>query len=246
MKAINSSTSSIISNKEELESIQSYMSVINKEKQLSTEEELALAYLIKNGDQNALDKLVKANLKYVVTVAKQYQNMGLSIQDLISEGNYGLVRAAHKYDGSKNIKFITYATWWIQKAIVDAIASQAETIRKSGSMNGVINSVKKFMEDFEQKNYRPATIDEIAEELGLTNEKVILAFESMKKNVSIDSPVTSDDDDNDVSVGNFINNPSSDLADKAVEEENMKAELDKVLNSVLSEREIKIIKNKGK
>ena len=153
-------------------SVEKYLQEISREALLTTEEEVELAQKIRKGDSQALDRLTRANLRFVVSVAKLYQNQGLSLSDLISEGNVGLVKAAEKFDETRGFKFISYAVWWIRQSIMQALSEQARMVRLPGNQNNLIRQIRVVQNRFEQEENRPATIDEIAEELDVSPEKV--------------------------------------------------------------------------
>ena len=173
-----------------------YLADIAKESLLTTEEEVALAQKIKAGDQAALDKLVRANLRFVVSVAKQYQNQGLSLQDLINEGNLGLVKAAQRFDETRGFKFISYAVWWIRQSILQAVAEQARIIRLPMNQVGALAKVKKAISLLEQKLERRPTIKEISDEVGLPEDKVDQLLSLNSRAVSTDAPLDDEDDAN--------------------------------------------------
>ena len=173
-----------------------YLADIAKESLLTTDDEVELAQRIKAGDQAALDKLVRANLRFVVSVAKQYQNQGRSLQDLINDGNLGLVKAAQRFDETRGFKFISYAVWWIRQSILQAVAEQARIIRLPMNQVGAMAKVKKAVSLLEQKLERRPTVKEIAEEIGMPEDKVdqLLSFNS--RAVSTDAPLDDEDDAN--------------------------------------------------
>ena len=173
-----------------------YLADIAKESLLTTDEEVALAQRIKAGDQTALDKLVRANLRFVVSVAKQYQNQGLSLQDLIDEGNLGLVKAAQRFDETRGFKFISYAVWWIRQSILQAVAEQSRIIRLPMNQVGALAKVKKAISLLEQKLERRPTIKEIAEAVGLPEDKVDQLLSLNSRAVSTDAPLDDEDDTN--------------------------------------------------
>ena len=173
-----------------------YLADIAKEALLTTDEEVELAQRIKAGDQTALDKLVRANLRFVVSVAKQYQNQGLSLQDLIDEGNLGLVKAAQRFDETRGFKFISYAVWWIRQSILQAVAEQARIIRLPMNQVGALAKVKKTVALLEQKLERRPTLKEIAEEVGMTEDKVDQLMSLNSRSVSTDAPLDDEDDAN--------------------------------------------------
>ena len=173
-----------------------YLSDIAKEALLTTDEEVELAQRIKAGDKAALDKLVRANLRFVVSVAKQYQNQGLSLQDLINEGNLGLVKAAQRFDETRGFKFISYAVWWIRQSILQAVAEQARIIRLPMNQVGAMAKVKKAVALLEQKLERRPTVKEIADEIGMPEDKVEQLLSLNSRAVSTDAPLDDEDDAN--------------------------------------------------
>ena len=156
----------------ESESLEKYLQEIGREDLLSTDEEVELAQRIRKGDRKALDKLTKANLRFVVSVAKQYQNQGLSLPDLINEGNLGLIKAAEKFDETRGFKFISYAVWWIRQSILQAIAEQSRIVRLPLNQVGSVNKINRMLNKFEQENERRPSVDEISEQIDLPEEKV--------------------------------------------------------------------------
>ena len=173
-----------------------YLADIAKEALLTTDEEVELAQRIKAGDQAALDKLVRANLRFVVSVAKQYQNQGLSLQDLINEGNLGLVKAAQRFDETRGFKFISYAVWWIRQSILQAVAEQARIIRLPMNQVGALSKVKKTVSLLEQQLERRPTLKEIAEEMGMPEDKVEQLLGLNSRTVSTDAPLDDQEDAN--------------------------------------------------
>lgn len=178
----------------ELGSLDKYLADIAREELVTPEEEVLLAQRIKAGDEIALERLVKANLRFVVSVAKQYQNQGLSLPDLINEGNVGLIKAAQRFDETKGFKFISYAVWWIRQSILQAIAEQSRLVRLPLNQVGSLSKIKKTSSRLEQLYHRQPTIKEIAEELDLPEHKVMAAFRINAKEVSVDAPLGDDDD----------------------------------------------------
>ena len=173
-----------------------YLADIAKESLLTTDEEVELAQRIKAGDQAALDKLVRANLRFVVSVAKQYQNQGLSLQDLIDEGNLGLVKAAQRFDETRGFKFISYAVWWIRQSIPQAVAEQARVIRLPMNQVGALAKVKKATALLEQKLERRPTVKEVADAIGMPEDKVDQLLSLNSRTVSTDAPLDDEDDAN--------------------------------------------------
>lgn len=214
-----------------------YLADIAKEPMITPDEEVELAQKIKMGDQIALDRLVRANLRFVVSVAKQYQNQGLSLADLINEGNVGLIKAAQRFDETKGFKFISYAVWWIRQAILQAVAEQSRMVRLPLNQVGFISRVKKTASSLEQLYQRKPTIKEIADELDMPEDKVETALKVNAKEVSMDAPISSDDDmtfiDTVVPEDNYE-------ADRQVVSESESAAVKRSL-SVLNEKERKII-----
>ena len=214
-----------------------YLADIAKEPMISPDEEVELAQRIKLGDQIALDRLVRANLRFVVSVAKQYQNQGLSLPDLINEGNVGLIKAAQRFDETKGFKFISYAVWWIRQAILQAVAEQSRMVRLPLNQVGFLSRVKKTASYLEQLYQRKPTIKEIADELDMPEDKIDMILKINSKEVSMDAPVSSDDDmtfiDTMVPEDNYE-------ADKKIVSETESAEIKRSL-SVLNDKEKKII-----
>lgn len=178
----------------EMASLDKYLADIAREEMVSPEEEVILAQRIKLGDNVALDRLVKANLRFVVSVAKQYQNQGLSLSDLINEGNLGLIKAAQRFDETKGFKFISYAVWWIRQSILQAIAEQSRLVRLPLNQVGSLSKIKKTSSRLEQLYHRAPSIKEIADELDLPEHKVLAAFRMNAKEVSMDAPMGENDD----------------------------------------------------
>jgi RNA polymerase primary sigma factor len=178
----------------ELGSLDKYLADIAREDMVTPEEEVVLAQRIKAGDEIALERLVKANLRFVVSVAKQYQNQGLSLPDLINEGNVGLIKAAQRFDETKGFKFISYAVWWIRQSILQAVAEQSRMVRLPLNQVGALSKIKKTSTRLEQLYHRQPTVKEIAEELDLPEHKVTAALRMNAKEVSMDAPISDDDD----------------------------------------------------
>ena len=214
-----------------------YLADIAKESLLTTDEEVALAQRIKAGDQVALDKLVRANLRFVVSVAKQYQNQGMSLQDLINEGNLGLVKAAQRFDETRGFKFISYAVWWIRQSILQAVAEQARIIRLPMNQVGALAKVKKAVSLLEQKLERRPTIKEIADEVGLPEDKVEQLMSLNARAISTDAPL---DDEDDASFLDVYVNEDETQTDTVVEQESTSKAIRKSLD-MLNEKERTII-----
>lgn len=213
--------------------LEKYLQDISHEGLISVEEEIELARKIKKGDVKALEKLTKANLRFVVSVAKQYQNQGLSLPDLINEGNLGLIKAAKKYDETRGFKFISYAVWWIRQSIMQAISEQSRIVRVPINQMGVIHKMRKVVQQFEQEYQRLPSIDEIAEQIDLPKEKIVEIMSMITKKISMDAPISTNDDGNLLDVLPNKNSPS---ADEDLLEEGLKKEIERLLVS-LSERE---------
>lgn len=214
-----------------------YLQEIGREDLLSTEEEIELAQRIKKGDRKALDKLTKANLRFVVSVAKQYQNQGLSLPDLINEGNLGLIKAAEKFDETRGFKFISYAVWWIRQSILQAIAEQSRIVRLPLNQVGSVNKINQLQNKFEQEFERRPNSSEIAERIDIPEDKVIDAMKANGKHVSVDAPFSDGDDNSLIDVL-----PDSDIpmADNELVMESLKKEIADALHT-LNERERNVI-----
>src|SRR6187397_3157731 len=169
----------------ESQSLEKYLQEIGKVELITPEEEVKLATLIKQGDQRALDRLTKANLRFVVSVAKQYQNQGLSLPDLINEGNLGLIKAAQRFDETRGFKFISYAVWWIRQSIMQALAEQSRIVRLPLNRVGSLNKISKTFSDLEQKFQREPSADEVAEVIGVTTEEVTHSLKIAGRHVSV-------------------------------------------------------------
>ncbi len=221
----------------ESESLEKYLQEIGKEELLSTDEEVELAQRIRKGDRKALERLTKANLRFVVSVAKQYQNQGLSLPDLINEGNLGLIKAAEKFDETRGFKFISYAVWWIRQSILQAIAEQSRIVRVPLNQVGSVNKINRMLSKFEQENERRPSVDEISEEIDLPEEKVDEAMMANTRHVSVDAPFV-DGEDN--SLLDVLVNDDAPLADKQLFVESLRLEIAAVLQT-LNERERSVI-----
>ena len=219
-------------------SLDKYLQEIGKEELITVEEEVELAQRIKKGDQEALEKLTKANLRFVVSVAKQYQNQGLSLPDLINEGNLGLIKAAEKFDETRGFKFISYAVWWIRQSILQALAEQSRIVRLPLNQVGSLNKINKAFAPFEQEHERNPSPEELATELELPKEKVTDTLRVAGRHVSVDAPFA-DGEDN--SLLDVLINPDSPNADRGLINESLSTEVDRALET-LTERERDIIK----
>ena len=175
-------------------SLDKYLQEIGHEDLLSVDEEVELAQRIRKGDREALEKLTKANLRFVVSVAKQYQNQGLSLPDLINEGNLGLIKAAEKFDETRGFKFISYAVWWIRQSILQAIAEQSRIVRLPLNQVGSVNKINRVLNRFEQENERRPSIEEIADKVDLPQDKIEDAMKVNNRHVSVDAPFVDGED----------------------------------------------------
>ena len=222
----------------ESESLEKYLQEIGHEELLTSDEEVELAQLIRKGDQKALERLTKANLRFVVSVAKQYQNQGLSLADLINEGNVGLIKAAEKFDETRGFKFISYAVWWIRQSILQAIAEQSRIVRLPLNQLGSVNKINRILNKFEQENERRPSVNEISEQTDLPEDKIGEALMINGRHVSMDAPFA-DGEDN--SLLDVLVNDDSPMADKQLVVESLRAEISNAL-LMLNERERSIIK----
>ena len=220
-------------------SLDKYLQEIGKEELITVEEEVELAQRIRKGDQEALEKLTKANLRFVVSVAKQYQNQGLSLPDLINEGNLGLIKAAEKFDETRGFKFISYAVWWIRQSILQALAEQSRIVRLPLNQVGSLNKINKAFARFEQEHERVPSPEELAQELELPREKVTDTLRVAGRHISVDAPFA-DGEDN--SLLDVLVNPDSPNADRGLINESLATEVDRALET-LTERERDIIRS---
>jgi len=221
----------------ESEALDKYLQEIGKEEMISVEEEVELAQRIRKGDHKALERLTKANLRFVVSVAKQYQNQGLSLPDLINEGNVGLIKAAEKFDETRGFKFISYAVWWIRQSILQAIAEQSRIVRLPLNQVGSVNKINKVLNKFEQEHERRPSVEEISETLDLPEDKVDEAINVSGHHVSVDAPFV-DGEDN--SLLDVLVNDDAPMADRSLLVESLKAEINKALK-VLNDRERNVV-----
>ncbi|MBR2976120.1 MAG: RNA polymerase sigma factor RpoD/SigA [Alistipes sp.] len=219
-------------------SLDKYLQEIGKEELISVEEEVELAQHIRRGDQEALEKLTKANLRFVVSVAKQYQNQGLSLPDLINEGNLGLIKAAEKCDETRGFKFISYAVWWIRQSILQALAEQSRIVRLPLNQVGSLNKINKAFARFEQEHERTPSAEELANELELPKEKVTDTLRVAGRHISVDAPFA-DGEDN--SLLDVLVNTDSPNADRGLINESLATEVERALE-ILTERERDIIR----
>lgn len=221
----------------ETASLDKYLQEIGHENLISVEEEVELAQRIRQGDKKALEKLTKANLRFVVSVAKQYQNQGLALPDLINEGNLGLIKAAEKFDETRGFKFISYAVWWIRQSILQAIAEQSRIVRLPLNQVGSVNKINKLLNKFEQENERRPSVTEIAEKTDLPEDKIIDAMKVTSRPVSVDAPFVDGEDNNLLDV---IASSETPMADDELLMESLRSEISRALG-VLNERERMVI-----
>ena len=221
----------------ESDSLDKYLQEIGHEELISVEEEVELAQRIKKGDRKALEKLTRANLRFVVSVAKQYQNQGLSLPDLINEGNVGLIKAAEKFDETRGFKFISYAVWWIRQSILQAIAEQSRIVRLPLNQVGSVNKINRVLNKFEQEHERRPSIDEIADNVDIPHEKIEEAMKVNSRHVSEDAPFAEGEDN---SLLDVLPNNDSPMADKKLVMESLREEINRALQT-LNERERNII-----
>jgi RNA polymerase primary sigma factor len=219
-------------------SLDKYLQEIGKVELISPEDEVILARRIKSGDREALAKLVKANLRFVVSVAKQYQNQGMSLPDLINEGNLGLMKAAQRFDETRGFKFISYAVWWIRQAILQALAEQARIVRLPVNKIGSINRINRAFARLEQEFEREPSSTEIADMLEMASDEVKEALKTNGRTVSMDAPISSEEDNNMYDVLQSSDTPSP---DKNLINESLAYEIERAL-STLSPREAKVLK----
>ncbi len=220
-------------------SLDKYLQEIGREELIGVDEEVELAQRIRKGDQAALEKLTKANLRFVVSVAKQYQNQGLSLPDLINEGNLGLIKAAEKFDETRGFKFISYAVWWIRQSILQALAEQSRIVRLPLNQVGSLNKINKALSKFEQDNERMPSPDELAEMLDIPRDKIADTLRVSGRHVSVDAPFVDGEDNSLLDV--LVNNDSPN-ADKGLVNESLNKEIERAL-STLTERERDIVKD---
>jgi len=219
-------------------SLDKYLQEIGREELITVEEEVELAQRIKKGDHEALEKLTRANLRFVVSVAKQYQNQGLSLPDLINEGNLGLIKAAEKFDETRGFKFISYAVWWIRQSILQALAEQSRIVRLPLNQVGSLNKINKAFSRFEQEYERTPSPEELADMLELPKEKISDTLRVSGRHVSVDAPFVDGEDNSLLDV--LVNNDSP-VADKSLLKESLCTEIERAL-STLTERERDIIR----
>jgi len=222
----------------ESQSLDKYLQEIGREELITAEDEVALAQRIRQGDQTALEKLTKANLRFVVSVSKQYQNQGLSLPDLINEGNLGLIKAAQRFDETRGFKFISYAVWWIRQSILQALAEQSRIVRLPLNQVGSLNKINRAFARLEQEFERPPTADELASTLDIPADKVEDTLKVSGRHISMDAPFT-DGESN--SLLDVMENSNSPKTDNSLMSESLQKEIERSL-STLTERERDVIK----
>ena len=220
------------------EALERYLQDISKEEMVSTDEEVELAKRIRQGDRNALERLVRANLRFVVSVAKQYQGQGLELTDLINEGNVGLINAAMKFDETRGFKFISYAVWWVRQSILQALADKSRLVRLPLNQIGYVSKVNHFYHDFMQKNNRAPSLDEVADALGMEKSKVNAALLTSGKHISMNAPLI---DDEDSCLLDLLTNDDKGNADSSLISDSLKEEVHHALD-LLPERESQVIR----
>jgi RNA polymerase primary sigma factor len=220
-------------------SLDKYLQEIGREDLITVEEEVELAQRIRNGDRIALEKLTRANLRFVVSVAKQYQNQGLSLPDLINEGNLGLIKAAEKFDETRGFKFISYAVWWIRQSILQALAEQSRIVRLPLNQVGSLNKINKAFSKFEQENERRPSPEELAEQLDIPVDKITDTMKVSGRHISVDAPFVEGEDN---SLLDVMINDDSPNADRTLINESLSKEIERVLAHTLSDRERDIVK----
>jgi RNA polymerase primary sigma factor len=221
----------------ETASLDKYLQEIGREELITADEEVKLAQLIRSGSQEALEKLTKANLRFVVSVAKQYQNQGLSLPDLINEGNLGLIKAARRFDETRGFKFISYAVWWIRQSILQALAEQSRIVRLPLNQVGSLNRISKEMSRLEQKFERPPLPDELAESLDIPQEKISAVMKISTRHVSMDAPLAQDEETKFIDVYMNDDGPNT---DNQLMFESLSREIQRSL-STLTEKERDVI-----
>ena len=222
----------------ESEALEKYLQEISREELISPDEEVELAQRIKKGDRKALERLTRANLRFVVSVAKQYQNQGMSLPDLINEGNVGLIKAAEKFDETRGFKFISYAVWWIRQSILQAIADQSRLVHLPLNQQSVVNKINRALSKFEQENERRPSAEELSDHIDVPREKIDEAIIASGRQISVDAPFSDGDES---SLLDVLENPNAPMADHKLVGESLKAEVNQALQT-LSERERNVIK----
>ncbi|MES2799829.1 MAG: RNA polymerase sigma factor RpoD/SigA [Bacteroidota bacterium] len=224
----------------ETASLDKYLQEIGRVDLITAEEEVELARRIRQGDRAALDRLTRANLRFVVSVSKQYQNQGLALPDLINEGNLGLIRAAERFDETRGFKFISYAVWWIRQSILQALAEQARIVRLPLNKIGTINKINKAYSELEQQLERPPSVDELAELLEVSPEDVRQSMNNSGRHVSMDAPLV-DGDDSSSSMYDVLLNDTEQQPDKGLVVDSLRKDIERSL-STLTQRESDVVK----
>ena len=219
-------------------SLEKYLQDISKEPLIGTDEEVELAQRIRNGDDKAKNKLVRANLRFVVSVAKQYQNKGMGLTDLINEGNLGLIKAADRFDETRGFKFISFAVWWIRQSIQQALSEQSRIVRVPLNQVGLQNKIKRAISSFEQELGRRPSVEELSEEMDVPEEKIAEVLEIPDQIKSLDAPFG---EDGDGSLGDVLENTDSPRADSSVMRDSLRREIERAL-STLTEKEREVLK----
>lgn len=220
-------------------SLDKYLQEIGHESLLSVEEEAELARRIHKGDRSALEKLTRANLRFVVSVAKQYQNQGMSLPDLINEGNLGLIKAAEKFDETRGFKFISYAVWWIRQSIMQALAEQGRIVRLPLNQVGSVGKINRLLNKFEQENGRRPSVDELSDKTNIPEDKISDAIKYSGKQVSVDAPLAEGDNN---SLIDILPNTDSPNTDRGLVLESLRDEISRALQC-LNDREKFVVKN---
>ena len=219
-------------------SLDKYLQEIGREELISVDREVELAGRIRNGDRAALEELVRSNLRFVVSVAKQYQNQGLSLPDLINEGNLGLIKAAEKFDETRGFKFISYAVWWIRQSILQALAEQSRIVRLPLNQVGSMNKINKALQRFEQEHERRPSAEELAEALDMPVDKIAETLKMSGRHVSVDAPFVEGEDNSLIDV---MVNEDSPNADRGLINESLSTEINRAL-ATLTPREADILR----
>ena len=223
----------------ESQSLEKYLQEIGKVEMISAEEEVQLAMRIKQGDQNALERLTKANLRFVVSVAKQYQNQGLSLPDLINEGNLGLIKAAQRFDETRGFKFISYAVWWIRQSILQSLAEQARIVRLPLNKVGLTNRINKAFQQLEQQYEREPSVEELSDLLDLDVDEIASSLSTSIRHVSMDSPLSDGEESTLIDV---MENPNAEATDEQIGNiDSLKQEIERSLN-MLTDRQQEVLR----
>jgi RNA polymerase primary sigma factor len=220
-------------------SIKSYLSEISKIELLSEKEEINLSKKIQEGDSRAKERLIVSNLKFVITVAKQYQNQGILFEDLVNEGNLGLIKAAERFDATRGFKFISYAVWWIRQSIMEALANNSRVIRLPSNQISSLYKMNKMFQDFEQKNQRPPTEEEISEIMEEDVRKISMLLRVSKKHASLDAPLGNDDDGNSQTLNDTMSLEDENNIENIIEGESLTTDIKSVISTLkIRQREI--------